>query len=492
MKFLVEEGLWWLVFEFYFMIGILILCVFGVIYNKKIISLNKKLLDIVVKLSILLLFWLLIVAKETNIEGYLFNYEIKKDNLNLFIIVLILIGGLISLVISLDYIKKDIIDGFEYALLVLLSIFGMVVITTSNDFLILYLGIELQSLCLYVLAAYKENSLYSTEAGLKYFVLGSFSSGILLFGIGLVYGLTGLISYSDLNLFFYSMDVGVTGGLQVGLILILIGLLFKVGAVPFHVWLPDVYAGSPVIVTGFFSIVPKIALFFLIAKFSFFIFPKILLDMNYLIMVSGLLSIIVGSLGALNQKMIKRLIAYSAISHTGFILLGLGYNSLENFQGILLYILIYVMMLINLFGIVLSLRRYSNYDSVRSLDLFANLYRNNKLLGIMLSISLFSLAGIPPLVGFFSKLYIFLGLVKGNYILVSMLGILLSVIGVVYYIRLVKVLFFSDKELYGFYMPVSKYNSIVIVYSGLFIVLFSIYSVYFINNIHLLVLSYYF
>lgn len=486
------SDLFFFVFESYFIYTILVLSIFGVIYNKRTVTLNVKLVEIILKLSLISSFWLIFVFLNYGFEGYFFNFEVKKDSLSSFIIFLLLMGLALNLLISFDYLRKDTVSSFEYCILLLLAVFGLVIVTTSNDFLVLYLGIELQSLCLYVLAAFKQNSLYSTEAGLKYFVLGSFSSGILLFGMGFIYGLTGLISYNDLYFFFYSTDFSyfLNIGLQLGIILFLIGLFFKVGAAPFHLWLPDVYAGSPSIITSFFATTPKIVFFFLIGKFYFFVFAGVINQVNFFVLSLGLLSLIVGSLGALQQNKIKRLVAYSSISHAGFILLGLGSSSLENFGGVLFYILVYMLMSINFFSIFISLRSYTNFEMIRSLNIFSNIYRSNLVLGVLLAVVLFSLAGIPPLIGFFSKLYIFLGLIKGEYFFISIIAIFISVIGVVYYIRLIKLLFFENSQFYAFYTPILRLHSYIIIFSSFFILFACIFSSTILVGLHNLVLLY--
>lgn len=469
-----ERDLWLLIPELYLFWVIIVLTILGVFFNKAVKSVGKKPLEVVMYLAVLGLFWTgVLFLCESGLDVFIFNYQIKKDNFNIFFIGLILLGGIASLLMSLSYIKADSVDEFEYVILILLAILGMITIVTCNDLLVIYLGIELQSLCLYVLATLKRHSRFSTEAGLKYFVLGAFASGVLLFGMSLFYGFTGMTNLSEVVFFFENVET-ISGGVSLGLLLILIGLLFKVGAVPFHVWLPDVYSGAPMFVTSFFAIVPKIAIFGLIGKF--FIMCGGVNSLDILLLYSGLLSLAVGSLGAIYQTTVKRLIAYSAIGHTGFLLLAMYAGGVEGLVSVCLYLLIYVLMLINVFSIFLSVRDESTGKGVRLLGTFNEVYRSNKLLGVFLCLLLFSMAGVPPLSGFYSKLYVFFVMIKEELFFASIIGVLLSALGGVYYLRLIRTMFFNKSRQWGIYKVVDKFSSLLIVYSGLFAIFFCVYS----------------
>lgn len=487
-----ERDFWLMIPELYLCALVVFLTILGVFFSKSVLSSEKKVLEVVLLLGVVGLLWAsFLYINQWGLNCYILDFQVKKDSLSLFFCVLILVATAVTLLLGRDYVKKDSVDDFEYVLLVLLAVIGLVVMVTCNDLLVIYLGIELQSLSLYVLACLKRHSRYSTEAGLKYFILGAFSSCILLFGMSLVYGFTGITNLSDLEFLFsnYREVLWESKGFLLGLLLILIALIFKAGGVPFHVWLPDVYAGSPTFVTSFFAIVPKIAVFGLMIKLGFLFGMTDGLDI--ILLYSGLLSLLVGSLGGIYQTTIKRLIAYSAIGHTGYVLLALYVGGIDGTVAVCLYILIYVFMLINFFGILLSLRRQSDGGSVRLIGSLHELYRSNTMLGVWLCLLLFSMAGIPPLAGFYSKLYVFFVMIKEELFFVSILGVLLSVFGAVYYLRLIRILFFNASRKWGFYEEISRENSYGIVYSGLFLVFFCVYSMPILIGLNEIVLMYY-
>lgn len=482
-----ERDFWVMIPELFLVFAVVFLTVLGVFFSKAVMSVEKRVIEVVLDLGILSLFWLMLLYyNQFGLDCYALNFQVKKDSISLFFSMLLMVGTLCSLVIAKSYIKNDTVNDFEYVVLVLLALLGLLTIVSCNDLLLIYLGIELQSLCLYVLATIKRHSRFSTEAGLKYFVLGAFSSGILLFGMSLFYGFTGITNLTDIEYFFLQGEM--TPGIALGSLFIFIGLLFKVGAAPFHVWVPDVYAGIPTFITSFFAIVPKMAIFGLLIKMLFIAEVG-----NFdLFLYSGILSLFIGSFGAIYQVTIKRLIAYSAIGHTGFILLGLYSGGIEGVVAVCLYVLIYMVMVINFFSILLAIRKESDSRGIRMLGTFNEVYRSNKLLGISLCLLLFSMAGIPPLSGFYSKLYIFFAMIKEEHFIASILVVCLSVIGSVYYLRLIRTMFFNTSRQWGFYKPVSKGTSLVIVYSGLFTLLFFVYSLPILIALHEIVLSFYF
>jgi NADH-quinone oxidoreductase subunit N len=356
---------------------------------------------------------------------------------------------------------------WEVVLLILLAVLGILLLISSNDLLALYLAIELQSLCLYVLAALKRTSEYSVEAGLKYFVLGAFSSGFLLFGCALIYAYAGTTNFEKLMLINSSgmlleSNNYVIAGLITGIAFITIALLFKLAAVPFHMWAPDVYEGAPTIVTAFFAIVPKIAIFSVLIRLFYNIFYDILfllpnsIDKTMLVSntsdislinessvmvlsICAMLSMLVGTLGALAQKKIKRLLAYSAISHAGYMLMGFATGTIEGIEALLIYIMIYIIITIATFSMVIALKKVVY---ITDLDL---LNQTNPVLAITFAIFIFSTAGIPPLAGFFSKLYLFLAAISASMYPLVIVALISSCIGCFYYIRLIKLVFFSER-----------------------------------------------
>jgi NADH-quinone oxidoreductase subunit N len=478
--------------EVYLCSVVILLTLLGVFFGKSALSSGRKVVEVVLLMGVFGLLWgALLYGNQWGLNCYALDFQVKKDSLSLFFALLVTLATAAILWLGRDYVKKDSVDDFEYVLLVLLAVIGLLVMVTCNDLLVIYLGIELQSLCLYVLACLKRHSRYSTEAGLKYFILGAFSSCILLFGMSLFYGFTGITNLSDMEFLLcnYQGALLESKGFLLGLLLILIGLIFKAGGVPFHVWLPDVYAGSPTFVTSFFAVVPKIAVFGLMIKMGTVV--SMVEGIDVLLLYSGLLSLLVGSLGGIYQTTIKRLIAYSAIGHTGFVLLALYVGGIDGTVAVCLYVLIYVFMLVNLFGIILSLRRQSDGGSVRLLGSLHEVYRSNGMVGMWLCLLLFSMAGIPPLAGFYSKLYVFFVMIKEELFFVSIIAVFLSVLGAVYYLRLIRILFFNASRKWGFYEEISRENSYGIVYSGLFIVLFCVYSMPILMGLNELVLMYY-
>jgi NADH-quinone oxidoreductase subunit N len=334
---------------------------------------------------------------------------------------------------------------YEYTQLILLSTLGMLLLVSSKDLISVYLSIELISLSLYILASIQRDGQYSTEAGIKYFLLGAVASGILLFGSALMYWLTGTTSFEGLaNIIWYSVYMPSNDNtlilLQSAAIFILIALLFKLAAAPFHMWAPDVYEGSPMIVTAFFAIVPKIATLGLLYQLLFGPFASLFLLIKPFVLFSALLSIIVGSLGAINQTKLKRLVAYSAISHMGFMLLGIGTGVINGLLATFIYICIYIITSFNTFAFLLSL------NSPTYISQLTGLSRYNPILALTFVFSLFSMAGVPPLAGFFSKYLILLSVINNNLYLIAIITVIFSVIGSFYYLRLIMWMFFTDNS----------------------------------------------
>ena len=369
------------------------------------------------------------------------------DGMGAFLKGLILFSTLGVFGLSFAYLEKEKIKAFEFVILLLLATLSLMLMVSSYDFISLYLGIEFQSLGLYVLAALRKDNEYSTEAGLKYFVLGAFSSGFYLFGASLIYGLTGTTNFEDLGILFTGLgptDILTQSSILVGLIFLSVAFLFKVSAVPFHMWSPDVYEGAPTVITAFFSIAPKLALFGVLIRVFYLGFFDFLFSWQQIFFFCSLGSMIFGALGALSQVKLKRLLAFSSIGHVGYLLIGLASGSLEGLQGVFLYLLVYFFMTINAFSFVLSLR--SDGEESRYLHELKNLGLRNPLLSLTFSVTLFSMAGIPPLAGFLSKFYLFFAALNASLYSLSILGILSSVLSCFYYISLVKLMYFHKRE----------------------------------------------
>jgi len=381
------------------------------------------------------------------------------------------------------------IHAFEYMILLLFSTGSMLFMISSYDFLSFYLTIELQSLCFYVLAASKRNSEFSTEAGLKYFLLGAFSSGILLFGCSMIYGFTGLTNFGDLAKIFTGSQEGLTSlsgqstGVMIGIVFLAVGFLFKFTAAPFHMWAPDVYEGSPTQFTAFFSIVPKIALFAVFLRLFFWSFYDCMLPWQKILLVCSFASMIVGALAALGQHKIKRLLAYSSVGHVGYLLLGICCATPEGFEAFLLYLIIYIVMTINLFALVLSFQESSNdferkktgtYHLKYISDL-AMLGKMNPLLALTLTCTLFSMAGIPPLAGFCSKFYLFFAALSSSLYFLAFFGVLTSVVSCFYYIRMIKIMYFEKPTQFIAYQSMDQEKSILLGLTLFFMIFFFFY-----------------
>lgn len=455
---------------------IFIICVLMIIVSYLVILdyyfSNTFILNNISKSLIFITFFLLILLISNNYLLTLtgFNSLLINTISTNFIKLVVLIFSFFIILLSSDYLKKERIVNFEYFVLIILILLGLLMIISSYDLLSLYLAIELQSLCFYILATLKNYTNFSSEAGIKYFILGAFSSGLLLFGSSLLYGLTGLTDFYNLELFFQNNSnvFILEKGLIISFVFIVSGLLFKISAAPFHMWSPDVYEGSPTIVTAFFAIVPKIAILSIFARLLIQVFHQQILEINQLLMISGIVSLIIGVFGALYQTKIKRLLAYSGISHVGFLLISLAIISIESFFSFLFYICIYMILSLNIFALLLSFRKWSTNLKFKKINEIVYLFRSNKSISIIFAISLFSLAGIPPLVGFYSKFYVFMAGLQNNYFLIIIIAAIFSVISSMYYIRLIKLLFFRSYDYCVLLNHISYANSLLISFTFLF------------------------
>jgi len=402
-------------------------------------------------------------------EGKLvsFNGSFVVDGFARFLKILALIGSAAAILLSIDYAKREKQQRFEYSVLIVLSTLGMLMLISAADLIALYLGLELMSLPLYVVAASHRDNLRSTEAGLKYFVLGALSSGMLLYGASLVYGFTGTVTFTGI-----AHAAGQGGvGLIFGLVFLFAGFCFKVSAVPFHMWTPDVYEGAPTPVTAFFASAPKVAGMAIFVRASVVAFPGITFQWQQIVVFVSIASMALGSFAAIGQRNIKRLMAYSSIGHMGFALIGLAAGTPEGVQGVLIYVAIYVSMTLGTFAVILSMRRSTGM--VESIDQFAGLSRTNPTAAFFLAMLLFSMAGIPPLAGFFAKFYVFVAAIKAGLYILAVIGVITSVVGAYYYLAIIKTMYFED-AVEGYYaMPIEL--KVVLAVCGLFNVLFFLY-----------------
>ena len=357
-----------------------------------------------------------------------------------FVKTLILLGSILAIIMSRTYMRNEGIERFEFPVLIVLATLGMLMMVSANDLIALYIGLELQSLSLYVIAAIRRDSTRSTEAGLKYFVLGALSSGMLLYGASLIYGFTGTTHFSVLASLVASGTPSL--GLIFGIAFLSAGLAFKVSAVPFHMWTPDVYEGAPTPVTAFFAVAPKIAAFGLFVQATVTAFPGLSHQWGQIIVFLSIMSMVLGAVAAIAQTNIKRLMAYSSIGHVGYALIGLAAGTQEGIQGVLIYLSIYLAMNVGTFVCILSMRRKGGM--VEEIADLAGLARTRPKMALALAIFMFSLAGIPPLAGFFGKWYIFLAAIHAHLYALAVIGVIASVIGAFYYLRIIKLMYFDE------------------------------------------------
>ncbi len=374
----------------------------------------------------------------------LFGGSFVVDDYARFLKLLTLSGSAGALMLSLNWLTVEKQQKFEYGVLFLLATLGMMMLISAADLIALYLGLELMSLPLYVVAASNRDNVRSTEAGLKYFVLGALSSGMLLYGASLIYGFTGTISFTGIA---KATAQGASIGLIFGLVFLFVGFCFKISAVPFHMWTPDVYEGAPTPVTAFFAAAPKVAGIAIFVRATVVAFPGIIHEWQQIVVFVSIASMVLGAFAAIGQRNIKRLMAYSSIGHMGYALVGLAAGTAEGVQGVLVYMTIYVAMTLGTFAVILSMRRDGML--VETIADLAGLSRTHPTMAFFLAILLFSLAGIPPLAGFFAKFYVFLAAIKAGLFTLAVIGVLTSVIGAYYYLAIVKIMYF-DEPVKGF------------------------------------------
>ena len=395
------------------------------------------------------------------------------DDFARFLKILALIGSAATIIMSFDYVARRKQRRFEYPILILLSSAGMMMLISAGDLIALYLGLELMSLCLYVLAAFDRDSARASEAGLKYFVLGALSSGMLLYGASLIYGFTGTVSFAGIAAAAPAGGVG----LVFGLVFLLAGLCFKVSAVPFHMWTPDVYEGAPTPVTTFFAAAPKVAAMAVFVRAAVVAFPTVATQWQQILVFVAIASMLLGAFAAIGQRNIKRLMAYSSIGHMGYALIGLaaaapgGEEGVQGVQAVVVYMAIYVAMTLGTFACILSMRRDDRM--LEDISDLAGLARTSPGMAFFFAMLLFAMAGIPPLAGFFAKFYVFLAAIRSGLYGLAVVGVLASVVGAYYYLMIVKVMYFDEPQ--GAFEPMPNELKAVLGVTGLLVLLFFAY-----------------
>ncbi|SNY93726.1 NADH dehydrogenase subunit N [Cohaesibacter sp. ES.047] len=399
-----------------------------------------------------------------------FNGAFIQDPFARLMKILVLIGSGLALAMSVAYARAQKFETIEYPVLITLATVGMLMMLSANDMIAAYLGLELQSLALYVVAAIKRDSARATEAGLKYFVLGSLSSGMLLYGMSLIYGFTGQTSFPGIAEALHVDEASI--GAVFGLVFILAGLTFKISAVPFHMWTPDVYEGAPTPVTAFFAAAPKVAAMGMIVRIVYVAFDPIELQWQQVIVFVSMLSMVLGAFAAIGQRNIKRLLAYSSIGHMGYALVGLASGNAAGVEGVIVYMITYVAMTLGAFAAVLSMRRKEE-GMVERIEDLSGLSRTDLPMAFLMAILMFSLAGIPPLGGFFGKLLVFSAAIEAGLYPLAVIGVLSSVVGAYYYLRIVKIMFFDDPA--PVFEKASGELRLVLLLSGAFMLTMVIY-----------------
>lgn len=432
--------------------GALALLMIGVFAGERSVRLVNFLAIVVLALSAVAIF----ISPQ---DAVIWNGAFVVDGFAKFLKVTALVGSAVSIVLAWRFMRAERFESFEFPVLILLATLGMLVMISANDLISLYLGLELSALASYVVAAIHRDDARSSEAGLKYFVLGALSSGMLLYGASLVYGFTGHTGFQPIAA---ALVEGRSLGLVVGLVFVLAGLAFKISAVPFHMWTPDVYEGSPTPVTAFFASAPKLAALALIVRVVIEAFAPIASDWQQIVAFMAIVSMALGAFAAIGQSNIKRLMAYSSIGHMGYALVGLAAGTEQGVQGVIIYAVIYMAMTLGTFAAILAMRRKG--VMVEEISSLAGLARTNPGMAFLLGALLFSLAGIPPLAGFFAKYFVFLAAVQSGLYALAVIGVIASVIGSYYYVRIVKIMYFDEPE--GVFEPMPVELGAVLGLSG--------------------------
>ena len=427
------NNLYFIIPELFISLSVMVLLVLGVFKNN-----SSK---IIFYFSCLIILISLAINLNINIKEtiFLFNNSYLVDQLSLFIKSIILISAFFVMFSSYNYVQVNNILKIEYPILILCSLLGMLVMISSNDLIVFYIGLELQSLALYVLASFNRDDLLSSESGLKYFILSALSSGLLLYGCSLIYGFSNSTNFNEI-----SQNFNFEYGVIFGMVFVIVGLAFKISAVPFHMWAPDVYQGSPTSVTVLFAILPKIAALTVFIKFLYGPFINLFEEWQAIIIFLSIASMILGAVAAIGQKNLKRLIAYSSISHMGYALAGLTTGTNQGIQSSIIYLIIYLIMNLAFFSCLFMLKRKNVY--YENTEDLSGLSKKHPVLALSFLIILFSLAGIPPLAGFFAKFYIFMAVIQKEMYFLAIVGLLATVIAAFYYLRIIKIIYFDPEQ----------------------------------------------
>ena len=436
----------------------------------------KKSFNIIFNLtSLIIITTIAIIINNPDNEVKIFLESFTRDTFSNYFKILILISSLFVLNSSKNFIIENKLDKFEYPIIILLSILGMFFMVSSNDLILFYLGLELQSLSLYILASIDRDNLRSTESGIKYFVLSALSSGLLLYGCSLLYGFTGSTNFDTIAEQLNTENVGAV----FAMVFILVGLAFKVSAVPFHMWTPDVYEGAPTSITSFFAVVPKVAGLALLIKFMFIPFSNILLEWQTIIIFISIASMILGAVAAMVQKNLKRLLAYSSIGHIGYALAGVATGVISGYQSAIIYISIYVIMNIGAFSCLYLLKKDGQYKE--NISDLSGISKKHPVLAISFLIILFSLAGVPPLGGFFAKFYVFVAVLEQQMYTLAIIGLVTTVMSAFYYLKIIKTIYFDDNVI-TFDPARNKFAQLSIILSCSILLTFFLYPSVF-NNV---------
>ena len=447
--------------ELFLSIIIMFLLMIGVFIKK-----SFKLVNLLTVLS--LLFAIVLVLNQPNEIVKIFNESYIIDQLSIYMKALTLLFCFFVLLSSKDYIKNNNIDKIEYPIIILASTLGMLLMISSYDLIIFYLGLELQSLCLYILASFKRDDDRSTESGLKYFVLSALASGLFLYGCSFIYGFTGSTNFEIISANLNDANTGAV----FGIVFIIVGLAFKVSAVPFHMWTPDVYEGSPTSVTSFFALVPKIAAISVFIRFMYVPFVNVISQWQTIIIFLSIASMILGAVAAIGQSNIKRLMAYSSIGHMGYALAGIATGTNSGIQSTIIYLTIYLVMNLGAFGCIFMMKRENIfYENINDLS---GLSKNHPMLALSFLIILFSLAGIPPLAGFFAKFYVFMAVIEMKMYTLAIVGLVTTVVSAFYYLRVIKIIYF-DKPKKPFEANYDWGLKISLIISSILILIYFIY-----------------
>jgi NADH-quinone oxidoreductase subunit N len=413
-------------------VGALILLLIGVLFRRERHGLVSGAAIVLLVAAGLLLVW--------SPDGLMFTGGYISDAFARYMKLLVLGGSALALVISYSSAAENGLNKFEYAILVVLATLGMMAMVSANDLMTLYVGLELQSLSLYVVAAMKRDDGKATEAGLKYFVLGALSSGMLLYGASLVYGFTGTTQLDQIVQMIVGEERSI--GLIFGMVFLLAGIAFKISAVPFHMWTPDVYEGAPTPVTAFFASAPKVAAMALFIRVVTVSFEPVTADWQQIVIFLSIASMILAAFAAIGQNNLKRLLAYSSIGHVGFALVGLSSGTAVGVEGVAIYMAIYIAMTIGIFACILSLRTSAGF--VERIDEMAGLAQRRPFVAAAIAVLMFSLIGLPPLAGFFAKWHVFLAAIEAQLFVLAVIGVLASAVSAFYYLRIVKVMYFDE------------------------------------------------